>query len=104
MAALLIDEDWKRLAACVGHARDADGHDLFFPSSDDGEGGRPTQLLERQAKSVCAQCPVSQDCLDYAIRYDIEHGVWGGLNERERIRYREGKPVSFDRQLEILWS
>lgn len=50
---------------------------FFFPS--DGVG------VDR-ARRVCATCPVKQECLEYALRYRIEHGVWGGASERERRR------------------
>jgi len=35
---------------------------------------------------VCADCPVSRQCLDYALRWNIVHGIWGGLSRRERQR------------------
>jgi WhiB family transcriptional regulator, redox-sensing transcriptional regulator len=49
----------------------------FFPS--DGAG------VER-ARKICAACPVTEQCLDYALEHRIEHGVWGGCSERERRR------------------
>ena len=50
---------------------------FFFPS--DGVG------VDR-ARRVCAECPVKEPCLEYALRNRIEHGVWGGASERERRR------------------
>jgi len=49
----------------------------FFPS--DGVG-------VDKARQVCAQCPVRSECLEYALTYRIDHGVWGGASERERRR------------------
>jgi WhiB family redox-sensing transcriptional regulator len=49
----------------------------FFPS--DGVG------VER-ARRVCADCPVKPECLEYALEFRIDHGVWGGCSERERRR------------------
>jgi WhiB family redox-sensing transcriptional regulator len=49
----------------------------FFPT--DGVG-------VDQARKVCAQCSVQVDCLEYALTYHIDHGVWGGASERERRR------------------
>jgi WhiB family redox-sensing transcriptional regulator len=45
------------------------------------------------AKAVCAACPVQEQCLDFAMRLRITHGVWGGLTERERrlLRRRRRK-------------
>ena len=41
-------------------------------------------MRERQAKAVCATCPVHKECLDFALRIREPHGIWGGLNEIER--------------------
>ena len=48
---------------------------MFFPGR--GESAEP-------ARRVCAECPVRQPCLDYAISHGITHGIWGGLTERDR--------------------
>lgn len=50
---------------------------LFFPS--DGVG-------VDVARRICATCPVKAECLEYALRNRIDHGVWGGTSERERRR------------------
>ncbi len=50
---------------------------LFFPS--DGVG-------VEIARRICAMCPVTSPCLEYALENRIEHGVWGGCSERERRR------------------
>jgi WhiB family redox-sensing transcriptional regulator len=70
---------WRRRykAACRG----ADP-DLFFP--DRGESAEP-------ARQVCAQCPVRQPCLEYAISQGIAHGIWGGLTERDRRALRTNR-------------
>ena len=33
----------------------------------------------RDAKAVCARCPVRQECLDWATETKQEYGVWGGV-------------------------
>jgi WhiB family redox-sensing transcriptional regulator len=38
------------------------------------------------ARRVCADCPVGDVCLQYALDHQIEHGVWGGASERARRR------------------
>ncbi|MGH9212845.1 MAG: WhiB family transcriptional regulator [Acidimicrobiales bacterium] len=38
------------------------------------------------ARRICAGCPVREQCLEYALANRIDHGVWGGLSERERRR------------------
>jgi WhiB family redox-sensing transcriptional regulator len=66
--------EWQQDAACVQH-RDVD----FFPARGESV---------RDAKAVCASCPVRVDCLDFALRLKVAHGVWGGLSERERRSLR----------------
>jgi hypothetical protein len=50
---------------------------MFFPR--DGMG-----LLA--AQEICAECPVSKRCLEYALENHVDHGIWGGCSERERRR------------------
>ena len=59
-------------ARCVGESPD-----VFFPS--DGVG-----VL--RAQKICAECPVVNECLEYALANHISHGVWGGASERQRRR------------------
>lgn len=46
---------------------------LFVPGSE-----------QRAAKSICRACPVLNTCLAQALDERLEHGVWGGMTERER--------------------
>ena len=41
-----------------------------------------------EAKSICATCPVIDECLNYALANNERLGVWGGTCERERRRIR----------------
>jgi WhiB family transcriptional regulator, redox-sensing transcriptional regulator len=50
---------------------------VFFPS--DGPG-------VQAAQRYCAECPVREACLEYALENHIQHGVWGGVSERGRRR------------------
>ena len=50
---------------------------VFFPS--DGNG-------VVTARAICAECPMKEPCLEYALAQRIDHGVWGGCSERERRR------------------
>ena len=56
--------------------------DLWFP-----ERGEVTTL----AKAVCAECPVRQPCLEYALANSERHGIWGGKSERERRTIRAAR-------------
>jgi WhiB family transcriptional regulator, redox-sensing transcriptional regulator len=65
-------------AACAGSDTE-----LFFPG--DGQAASKSKV---QAKKICAECFVSNDCLDYALkrtrRGDRIVGIWGGLGDQER--------------------
>src|SRR5438874_5929158 len=65
--------------------------EIFFPE----KGGS-----SREAKRICAECPVRIECLNYALRRDERYGVWGGMSERERRRLKRMAslpPGSLDR-------
>jgi len=57
---------------------------VFFPS--DGVG-------VEAARRICANCPVKEPCLEYALAFRIDHGVWGGSSERERRRILKRRRV-----------
>lgn len=68
------DQDWRAIGLC-GQA----DPDLFFAV------GAPEH---KQAKRICRSCPVREQCLSYAMDCPVDHGIWGGLTERERRRWR----------------
>jgi WhiB family redox-sensing transcriptional regulator len=68
--------NWRNLAACRGL-----DPDLFFAERGD-------TLTVRNARAVCATCPVAAECLEYAIANDETVGMWGGLCGDELIRER----------------
>lgn len=37
-----------------------------------------------KAKAICDTCPVKNDCLQFALREDIEFGIFGGATPQER--------------------
>lgn len=79
---LLVDSEasWKDHALCAQTDPEA-----FFP-----EKGGST----REAKRVCAQCPVRARCLEAALANQEPHGVWGGMAARDRLRLiRAGRPT-----------
>ena len=73
----LVAEDWMIAAACLGRP------DLFF-APDNSETRSERRRREAAAKSVCARCPVRNDCLADALAAEERFGIWGGLTERER--------------------
>lgn len=62
--------EWMDAGACVGL-----DPDYFHPRR-----GQPTE----PAKLICSQCPVRDDCLEFALAKFLKVGVWGGTSERER--------------------
>lgn len=62
--------DWVRDAVCV----ETDPA-VFFPGV--GEDASA-------ARTVCAACPVTAQCLAWALAMVEPHGVWGGLSWEER--------------------
>jgi len=43
----------------------------------------------RDAKKVCVGCDVRAECLEYALEHDERFGIWGGLSERERRKFKK---------------
>lgn len=72
--------DWQLLGSC----RDADPA-LFFPVGSTG----PAVAQIEAAIAICATCPVTEACLQYAFESNQESGVWGGYAEDERRRLRK---------------
>jgi WhiB family redox-sensing transcriptional regulator len=69
--------DWQLRGAC----RDVDSSLFFHP---EGERGPARSARETAAKSVCARCPVAEECLRHALAAREPYGVWGGTTEGER--------------------
>lgn len=71
--------DWRHRAVC----RDEDP-ELFFPASEIGPGA--VQVAE--AKAVCRRCPVSAECLSWAVESGQDYGLWGGMTPAERRTWK----------------
>ena len=67
-----MDRDWVSRSACRGLDTT-----IFYPATDEEAD---------DAKAVCGQCPVQEECLEHAIGHREHNGVWGGATERERQR------------------
>ena len=74
MSSLLLDQDWRAAARCSQF-----DPDLFFA---------PGAIEHKEAKRICRDCPVRVECLRYAMSTPVDHGIWGGMTERERRRHR----------------
>ncbi len=66
---------WMDQAACRGK-----DPNIFFPPKWDRSAGD-------QARAICADCPVLDRCLAYAVTLPAnEPGIYAGLSQRERQR------------------
>ncbi len=63
------DHSWVSRAKCAGDPPDA----LFVKGAE-----------QRRIRQRCLGCPVRLECLVDALECEANHGVWGGLTERER--------------------
>jgi len=82
---IITDDDWRDSALC----RDTDP-DLFFPV---GTTGLALVQIEH-AKKVCAECKVTEECLDFALESNQDSGIWGGLSEEERRAIRRRRAAA----------
>ena len=73
------NEVWQLRAACRGPRST-----VFFPPAS-GERRDQRESRETRAKVICGECSVRTECLDYALSIKEPHGIWGGLNEAERL-------------------
>lgn len=72
-------EMWWRRAACA-----EEDPELFFPVGTSG----PAEEDLLAAKRVCHRCPVIKRCRNWALETGQASGVWGGMGEDERSRWR----------------
>lgn len=71
---LVADSSWRARAACRGLDTN-----LFFPERGDNS-------TLKEARALCATCPVREECLAVA---DPIFGLWGGLTPDERLERRK---------------
>lgn len=68
---------WRQDALCA-----QTDPEQFFPEKGHGQAEE-----SRQAKRVCAKCPVAAQCLEWALAND-ETGIWAGTTDRDRKQLR----------------
>lgn len=52
---------------------------LFFPESKEQE-AKCLPIV----RTICAGCPERKECLDYALKEQIPHGIWAGTTPAQR--------------------
>ena len=67
-----------------GLCREMDTELFFHP---EGERGGTRRRRAEAAKAICMQCPVLDQCREYALASHEPYGVWGGMSEEERRDY-----------------
>ena len=75
-------DQWRDVAACRHTSPD-----LFFPVGTTG----PALDQIAAAKQVCGECPVAEECLEFALTTNQDTGVWGGRSEEERRQMRKAR-------------
>lgn len=71
--------------------------DWWFPDYDGTQDEiAEARTQERIAKSVCLECPAFQECQAYSMQFTGLHGIWAGMNQRER--HRKQKRLGNDTQ------
>lgn len=78
--------DFRDLAEC----RDLDS-ELWFPVG--APGGKLYDEQVREAKQVCAECPVMRECGLFALENGLVHGIYGGATEQERDALHRALPA-----------
>jgi WhiB family redox-sensing transcriptional regulator len=79
--------------ACVGKPTE-----WWFPLQKSGRKEEVTEIRKNTAlaKTVCKECLVSRECLEYSLEWE-PWGIWGGLNEEERAHLRSKKSIMLSR-------
>jgi len=76
----LRHEPWRAYAACT----EANA-DVFFPEPAGSQYGMPLDKVQavKDARKICAPCPVKLECLAFALA-GRDHGIWAGTTEEQR--------------------
>lgn len=80
--------DWREKARCREAPLTA-GRDPFFLPDVSGRGRHVTNQSGKAARWYCDRCTVAADCLAYALRTGVRHGIWAGLDAAELVRMRQ---------------
>lgn len=76
---------------CKGHPTD-----WWFPEH--GPYAEARETISR-AREICMNCPVREECLDFALSFPNLQGIWGGLSPRQRQRERKVRFAAKQREL-----
>lgn len=84
--AMMERPEWHARAACRG--KGLGETNPWYPTKD-----RNTRFNIIYAQKICRDCPVRQECRDYAVDKAEEFGIWAGIGKdaRYQARREEGK-------------
>jgi len=85
----LGDHTWHDQATCLSTPANPVDPEIFFPEPEEMD-------RIRTAKTLCAQCPVRQTCLDAALEAGDRYGIRGGMTEEERDLLHRNLPHRLD--------
>ena len=54
-------------------------------------------------KKVCHRCEVMDECLEWALHNEGDHGIWGGTTGAERRRIRQERGIVRQLQPVEVW-
>lgn len=80
---------WRDQAACDGA-----NPEIFFLGYGPGRGlGRLSKTAKARAMELCTGCPVTVECLAYALTMPAtgDFGIWGGTTEEDRVGLRRAR-------------
>ncbi len=69
-----FEENWKLDGLC-----NQTDPEVFFPERNESP---------KEAKRICATCPVREECLESALKNKEQFGIWGGTTARERSKLK----------------
>ncbi len=78
---------WREGAACRGA-----NPGIFFLGYGPPRGyGRLSKMAKARALELCAGCPVTGECLAYALTMPAngDFGIWGGTTANQRVKIRK---------------
>ena len=75
------EEPWEKDANCIGS-----DPDIFFTAR-----GAP----HIRSREICRECPVAEQCREFAIRTNQVFGYWGSTTD-ERIAIRRSRRLPVD--------
>jgi WhiB family redox-sensing transcriptional regulator len=77
-----VDFDWRDDAPCRDYPTE-----IWFPEPE-------TIGSSQVARSICAECPIQERCLEHAVTYPEPFGIWAGTTAAQRRRMRQRRRLA----------